>query len=1722
MLLNRKLIIAVLTIGLMLSFSSAAIGYDDTNLKPLQPIQSLSRNQTIDAPTPVSFRNSSDIAKPTTGDNVPAGTLEFPGTRQCEDVNYTGGGFAFGYMVPSDYDETIYSSKYTTTAACTLNYIGLAQYGAWMEGTPDVTITLWAGNGSGYPTVAINSWAFPYASLSGGPQVLGVDLTADAGYPGDYMFAAGEELFVAIEAVNGRVGMLAGDPVYPYDDMDETGVIFYDNGVDPGEWMTMDESGWGSWGPGERTFFTLFDVCFEDAPLVGDCSYYSYDCGAAYLWGLYYTEPGVTGNGETHFGVRFTAALPETLKFVDIAFYDVIDDLGNSMWDGFPTAGTLPVGRVDICDPGPTGPNITTPIYTILLNDFEMDWWTSIDMINDEGVTLIMEGDYYVVVSIDGVTSVGDYDGLEEIDILSDDGSCDAGRSGLYADVVPDVWLSYSGGYNFLMNVEACADLYSTCGYDSPYGGPAYYWTVPTYLSDDGGTPPIPTMLNTGFAQAFDPAEAGCHIDHLYLWFYGEGAYAEDGEIAVYASDGAGGLPGTRLQYIPFGPTEGWNDMPFFAPNLYFEQRIWIVKESFATGLDDFSTITDAADGPGVPSAFLVDGEWMYTTDLYGANYAFAWDLYRCCMPFIVRTCAPDGDWPTMGKNFERTQSTLNEVGDIQCELTKAWTYKNYLNGNPSTLGNGVTFAQPIVADGKVFAYMFNALVCVDLNTGAELWRRDLNFAEIGGSCRATPTYHDGFVYCGGGDNGYFAKFDVATGATVWSFTMNGHAQYAPHVIMDIAGTECVVVADGLGSIYALQTSDGDNYYFPGTTNAAFTVAGQVHKGLTTDGTYLYVGCDEYLTTPNVYRLAIDGSGITVDWDLVSGVGWQLQNIVAANNWRPEASQEGCYSAILYSDEGAEGQWIYFTGSFTPQNSSPVHNGGIIYKVSADGTTLGWASETSGSTSGSPGGIIDDKATVIYGGWSNWIEGGEYYGPMAYSKATGIPQWGPRGFEPAYNIQTNPDNWGTVNQPGVLTCESIADPGQSDWLIFGNEFGYWNFADPTVGEVVWHRRSARFSTYVTGPVVDGAGHIIFGEGWNLHCLANVAPRPRLHIANMSPELPVPFGLPASYTITFPGILVNTGCAPLEIFHVELLDGDNGTFPSRVSTVNNDRAESVSAIAKENSGLKAIAATILDERAASVGFSKTTTVPAAFALPAYINSLTAPADGTIIPAGGSVDIVLDIDGTKVPRGASQFFAEIHSDDPDYFLDSAYIDYGVDAADPTVLLTVIGGCLYSSLDMAYGDGGENHIPVWNSTHIMIANAGNSSFEGETAYLYGDDGYCYSNAPERVVMHWLDGGGNPMWESILPDPLPTCDIAEEHDVVLAMMSDDGSAYSNVLGTIYNYAYVDSMEDHRVYTIDDEVTPPETTITWEWDVEFQTGLNKPYANDLTEGWAFKALVTEYAVTDVTGPKYGLGDFYDFTIARHAVYSRYGTAIPGLFVGGIADWDVADYGANVTGYSEEFSVGWIYDPTFMPFPDFGGGLVKIPFGPGYTPMINTVDATTAWFGGEEPGFDSIYVWMSRPSTQFMNYQPYGTEDKRMWNTIAELNLPAWAYTGDEDDPVPDDAFESWGVALFGKYTDHTAAAVDNYSDMAMLINKFCGFGRGDVNDDGVMNLVDIVSLNSFVHGGGNGPFPFKHLGDVNNDGAVDNLDITYMIDWYFNGGPNPLGDWALPQFVSP
>jgi len=61
----------------------------------------------------------------------------------------------------------------------------------------------------------------------------------------------------------------------------------------------------------------------------------------------------------------------------------------------------------------------------------------------------------------------------------------------------------------------------------------------------------------------------------------------------------------------------------------------------------------------------------------------------------------------------------------------------------------------------------------------------------------------------------------------------------------------------------------------------------------------------------------------------------------------------------------------------------------------------------------------------------------------------------------------------------------------------------------------------------------------------------------------------------------------------------------------------------------------------------------------------------------------------------------------------------------------------------------------------------------------------------------------------------------------------------------------------------------------------------------------------------------------------------------------------------------------------------------------------------------------------------------------------------------------------------------------------------------GDVNDDGVVNILDIIYYIDWKFKGGPTPVDIG-TADVNSDGAYNILDIIYLIDFKFKGGPDP------------
>ncbi len=61
----------------------------------------------------------------------------------------------------------------------------------------------------------------------------------------------------------------------------------------------------------------------------------------------------------------------------------------------------------------------------------------------------------------------------------------------------------------------------------------------------------------------------------------------------------------------------------------------------------------------------------------------------------------------------------------------------------------------------------------------------------------------------------------------------------------------------------------------------------------------------------------------------------------------------------------------------------------------------------------------------------------------------------------------------------------------------------------------------------------------------------------------------------------------------------------------------------------------------------------------------------------------------------------------------------------------------------------------------------------------------------------------------------------------------------------------------------------------------------------------------------------------------------------------------------------------------------------------------------------------------------------------------------------------------------------------------------------GDVNNDGTVNVLDIIFLIDYKFKGGPAPAILASA-DVNSDGSINVLDIIFLIDFKFKGGPPP------------
>ena len=570
-------------------------------------------------------------------------------------------------------------------------------------------------------------------------------------------------------------------------------------------------------------------------------------------------------------------------------------------------------------------------------------------------------------------------------------------------------------------------------------------------------------------------------------------------------------------------------------------------------------------------------------------------------------------------------------------------------------------------------------------------------------------------------------------------------------------------------------------------------------------------------------------------------------------------------------------------------------------------------------------------------------------------------------------------------------------------------------------------------------------------------------------------------------MTVEDVFVNTGCKALNFTSVTADESDlwGQTIPDLADKINPEFLNRASTIADKlvrnaylSKYLQARDNLILAGNPVTVretALTKFNLNRAATGLPSYLNAVTWPYPGAVLPAGDTADLVLDVIQSSLGRGPNDFYLYLETDDPDFFLNDT--SRGV-----CLRVTLNGGCVIDTTTLHFGAGGSNRQLVTNTGRLGTGDWTPHAFEidgVDDAYYQG--AYVYAVSTHRVATNsrdWRAGGGeNDVFVSFQGDPNwcdNNCKPYLNANIQLGTITrDGGNSYVPLYGNMVCRSFLDSVQNF------------DPGDGWDWN-----NWGASFDNDSTIGlYVNSRTIGAIDVPELTNVTVDILEFSE----------RNGDSIKGWYLGSFHDFDL---GGDTVDIDRDISTCWNYN---RPAGDAAWGAVKIPFGCGFEPAINI----HGMYGATEPSnglwdwygyWDSCYTWLTEETAHVS--QDMSNGDGEVHFTLARHDFAPYETL-------------TVAVAHFGIYGLSDASSPVELEPLATMINKWLGFGRGDVNNDGTLNLADIVYLAATVNGGP-GAVPFAHLGDVNIDGNIDVADVDYLIAYYFHAGPVPRGDWVL------
>ncbi len=1595
-------------------------------------------------------------------DNPPA-LPDPPYDYFCDYENYTNGTPYYAWPLPDAYGDNYFNMRFTSEYDynCTLLTAHFLLYALYQTGDPDIRIYLWDDDGFGFPLNKIDSIDIldPGAGLEGTNTFYWV--SADFSF-GNYVFSDGDEYHLGFTTIINTPGdtllIISDDGTGPYSGEERASELF--NGI----WGTM-LNDWGM----DISFFIEAERCCAQIPF-SDCRTLSYIQNLTYHW----KAPNPT-YGDSAYAQKFTFGGIDTLVYVDFAVYD---DAGQPGATGIFGNNDIYISVYDdlygtpnnliISDTVPAGSYAAFPsITTAYFNNYVLD-----------------QGTYHIAFSTNAVFGSGDYES-----ILSSDGTDGVGGS---SSIVGGVWqnmfVSWGMDVNFYIEPYVCNDP-TVCDIEYCYNGLGYLWRLPDQYGD------------VGQAQNFTAGySSDCRIQEVDILFYWSGIsgyptqYTYNTDISICPD--MAGLPGppiatktlTPSDYAAWGLTApGVNGVWItvdFTDMAYLPGNYWVTVNSLApTPETGIRVVSDAGSGPCLDT-WAEDyggGNWHLMTDGWGVGHEWAMvmEAEHCCIPYYHPCHGYAEDWSTYQGNFYRSGRSYVTMGDTKCDLRLDWSFSH-----PT---NGISFTGPVTYYDRVVCSFAEEYQVFDFD-GIHLYTyvpQAGPFPPGDIRCAPTVTMIQGYPYpvmfVSGGSNQEIHAVDFNTGNLIWSRDINsvgtggmfGNTRWGVFTLLDINGADAVFWGTDDGMVVGVDALTGNLLPgYPVDLSQSTWISG------TTDGTNLFYTTRSTAVEGDVY--SIDAATGTINWQLSATDGLQGQNIFTHTNG-------------YFGDEGFTGGISYdldYGRLYCNSRAEADHpTDGIFYGIQASNGSIAVAAATNRVLYSTP---IIDRNRVLMTSFTRWASppaGGDVF---YINKYTGVIEVAVPGGPAAFPYYNN----------GALSCE--ASPDNDQYYVFTYD-GFLQCLDANNGDELWRRRAESGPGYLNRGMAgaltvdtDDNPYLFYGDlAGNLYCFSKGNDRPRLEIQSYQPSVPVEFGSATNYPVFINNIFANTGCTPLGFTEVNVDSESFGVdVPSFTATrVNSDFMNRANKIADRltrdaflskyirPSEISTNENSLIDN---TVYNKHNNSIAAGF--PTFLNSVVYPAVGTIINPDDTIGLELDVIQANINRGPQSFYVQLCTNDPDFFINDP-------ALCPEIYVTLVGGCLADTSTLYFGVGGINEHLASNTGRLGTGDWGDGPAGYNCFYIDGDGAsyyqgaYAYGISQHEIATNsqdWSSGGGEiDAFISLQPDPNwcdNDCKPFLDAGVTLGYITNDGGlSYNPILGNMVCKSFIDSVQNFDLGG------------GWDWE-----NFGAPFDNSLTMG-----IYTEGRIVGAID----VPSLHNVTVEIMEFTERNGDPINDWYL--MEYWD-CDNGNDTVAIDRSISSAWAYNPANGQ----AWGQIKIPFGCGHDPIINTVGLYGA---SGNPGFgfwgwgifwDSAYGYMSGSANPPSGVDPgHFSYDMSTSDGEAMVTLASHNFAGS-------DSYEI-GIAHFGQLYFNNPEDGTELAPLALLVNQWCGFGRGDGNNDGEITLADIIYIADAANGGPGG-VPFAHLLDVNADGNVDNADALYMIDFYFNGGPCPVGDWVF------